>query len=174
VLDHVPGARFVLVGDELYLGMSDSVGCKQAILRTVEELALRDRCLFLGNRKDVERYYPICDVTALPSLFEGTPNVALESMACGVPVVASNVSDNSYVIPDGRSGYVVPVNDEVALADRIIQIVRDRPLCAQLGEQARAWVMQEFSCRRLAEKTAAVYHEALQMHSIGRTSFTSP
>ena len=52
----------------------------------------------LGNRADVENYYPLCDLTVLPSLFEGTPNVALESMSSGVPVVATNVSDNATII----------------------------------------------------------------------------
>ena len=119
--------------------------------------------MFLGNKTDVENYYNACTLTVLPSLFEGTPNVALESMACGIPIVASNVSDNAYIIPDGRAGFVVPLNDEAALADRVTRILFDRNLRQQLSTQARSWVAGEFSCQRLAEKTVAVYHEAMSL-----------
>ena len=159
------GARFRLlfVGDELYKGMSGSLEFKQQIQKTVDELQLRPHCVFTGNQKDVERYYNVCDVTALPSLFEGTPNVALESMASGVPVVATNVSDNAYIVPDGRAGFVVESNDAVTMADRLVQLTKDHELRAQMSRAARAWVMEEFSCARLAEKTLAVYREAVAM-----------
>ena len=114
-------------------------------------------------------YYNVCDLTVLPSLFEGTPNVALESMACGVPVVATNVSDNAYVISDGSTGYVVPLNDEQALGDRVCEILLNPSLRERLSRQARAWVCAEFSCRRLAEKTVAVYREAAGLRT-GRLS----
>ena len=74
----------------------------------VDELGIRDRCLFLGNRSDVADLYRACDVTLLPSLFEGTPNVVLESLASGVPVVATDVADNRLLLPEGEVGHVVP------------------------------------------------------------------
>jgi glycosyltransferase involved in cell wall biosynthesis len=169
------GARFrlLLVGDELYKGMSNSVEFKQQIQKTVDDLELRPHCVFAGNRKDVERYYNVCDVTALPSLFEGTPNVALESMACGVPVVATNVSDNAYIVPDGRAGFVVELNDEEAMANRLGRLLKDEALRTSMSNAARDWVLQEFSCARLAEKTLAVYREAIQMRAAQGT-FTFP
>lgn len=166
------GARFRLlfVGDELYKGMSGSVEFKQQIQKTVDELQLRPLCVFAGNQKNVERYYNVCDVTALPSLFEGTPNVALESMASGVPVVATNVSDNAYIVPDGRAGFVVESNDAGAMADRLVRLAQDREMRARLSRDARAWVVEEFSCARLAEKTLAVYREAVAMKKAGKSA----
>jgi glycosyltransferase involved in cell wall biosynthesis len=82
-------------------------------------------------------------------------------MACGAPVVISNVSDNAYIVPDGRAGFVVPLNDEAALADRVTRLLLDKTLRHDLSTQARNWVVGEFSCRRLAEKTAEVYREAV-------------
>ncbi len=160
-----PNVRFMLVGDELHKGGSDSVAFKQTIHTLVDELGLRNRIIFAGNRKDVERFYPVCDLTVLPSLFEGTPNVALESMACAVPVVATNVSDNSYVIPDAKAGYVIPLNDEDALVERVGRLLRSRDLRRALGDGARAWIMSEFTGQRLAEKTADVYEEALRLRA---------
>lgn len=166
VLERVPAARFLLVGDELYAGMHGSDEYKRRVDALVDELGIRASCMFLGNRSDVARLYPACDVTVLPSLFEGTPNVALESMACGVPVVATDVSDNAKVIPDGRVGFIVPLGDEKALADRLCRLLEDPVRRAAMGTAAREWAMSEFSTARLAEKTGAVYREGLASRRI--------
>ena len=80
-----------------------------------------------------------------------------------MPVVATNVSDNAYVIPDGRGGYVVPLHDEKAMAERICQLLGDDQHRAEVSASARAWIMEEFTGPRLAEKTACVYDEAIEM-----------
>ncbi len=161
VLQAVPEARFLFVGDELYKGMSDSVAFKKSISLLVDELGLRDRCVFAGNRADVERFYCACDCTVLPSLFEGTPNVVLESMACGVPVVVTDVSDNSYVVREGETGFVVPVDDPGAMARRIVTLLQSERTRREMGARAREWVLSEFSPKALAEKMATVYDEAV-------------
>jgi glycosyltransferase involved in cell wall biosynthesis len=162
ILKRSPYTRFLFVGDELHQGGSGSIECKRELESMVESLNLKERCLFVGNKTDVENYYIACDLTVLPSLFEGTPNVALESMACGVPVVATRVSDNDYVIPDGRVGYLVPCRDEKLLADRVSRLLQDSEERVKMGQNARAWILQEFTTRRLAEKTASVYEESLK------------
>jgi glycosyltransferase involved in cell wall biosynthesis len=163
VVRAVPDARFLFVGDELFQGSCDSAETKRKMLARVEELGLKAHCLFVGNRPDVERYYNVCDVTALSSLFEGTPNAALESMASGVPVVATDVSDHGYVIPEGRVGFVVPLHDATALANRLSDLLHNDSLRREISARARAWAVEEFSGRRLAEKTADVYDEALAL-----------
>jgi glycosyltransferase involved in cell wall biosynthesis len=163
VVRQVPNARFLFVGDELYQGSCDSVQQKQRMMALIDQLGLKSHCLFVGNRKDVERYYNVCDVTALSSLFEGTPNAALESMASGVPVVATDVSDHRYVIPEGRAGFVVALTDVNAFAERLCQVLRDAELRTAMSVRAREWAIQEFSCARLAEKTADVYEEAMEI-----------
>lgn len=161
VLQRLPQTRLLLVGDELSGGMQGSDDYKREMERLVDNLGIRKRCLFLGNRHDVERLYCVCDLTVLPSLFEGTPNVALESMACGVPVLASQVSDNALIIPDGQAGYLIPLGDEVALSERICELLEDDARRRQTGKAARAWVESEFSMARMVDKTARVYQEAL-------------
>ncbi len=157
VLDSFPDARLLLVGDRP-VDSPDEAGSYQTQLdRLVDELQIRDRCLFLGHQKDVEHLYPACDVTALSSLHEGTPNVLLESMACGVPVVATDVCDNRYIIRDGEVVYLVAVGDEVTLADRMRFLLGNSSLRQEMGRNARRWVLEEFSSRRLAEKVEAVY-----------------
>jgi len=166
ILARLPETRFLLVGEELYAGMHGSGEYKRRMDELVEETGIRHRCLFLGNRADVERLYCACDVTVLPSLFEGTPNVLIESMACGVPVVATSVSDNAYIVPEGVAGYLVPLGDEGALAERICRLLEDETHRAELSRNARAWTLQEFSSVQLARKTEAVYREALEGQAI--------
>lgn len=153
--------RILFVGDELFGGGSDSHAWKARILQEVEAQGLHAFCVFAGNRPDVERFYRACDLTVLPSSFEGTPNVVLESMASGVPVVATDVSDNRFIIPDGRVGFVVKPDDEVALAEGISKFLEDENLRVLASREARARAVAEFSCARLAEKTAEVYREAI-------------
>jgi glycosyltransferase involved in cell wall biosynthesis len=83
-----------------------------------------------------------------------------------VPVVATSVSDNAQVAPDGRVGYIVPLGDEKGMADRICRLLEDTPLRQRMGQQARVWVEQEFSILRLAQKTQAVYAEALSLKHV--------
>jgi glycosyltransferase involved in cell wall biosynthesis len=161
VLAAFPDVRLLLVGDELYGGMHGSDVYKREVLELVERLALRERCIFAGNQQAVEGYYPACDVTVMSSHFEGTANAVLESMACGVPVVATDVSDTRAILPDGRAGYVVRAGDEVGMADRICALLADARLRAEMATAARAWTVEEFSVARLAEKTAGIYRLAL-------------
>jgi len=165
VIQRVPNAKLLFVGDQLHKGMSNSTEFKKTIQLVVEEAGLTRHCLFVGNRPDVENYYNVCTVTVLPSLFEGTPNALLESMACGVPVVASNVADNTYLVQDGKTGFVVAPNDESALADRVCRILADNQLRNTMAEAARAWICSEFSCRRLAEKTLSAYRHAIAVRA---------
>jgi glycosyltransferase involved in cell wall biosynthesis len=163
VLTQFPRMRLLFVGDDLYLGLSQAADFKRAVCALVEELDLSQRCLFAGNRVDVERYYNACDFTVLSSLYEGTPNVVLESMASGVPVIATDVSDNALVIPSGQAGLVVPSEDEHSLAEGMLRMLKDAALRERMGRFAREWALQEFSGRRLAEKTADVYEEAMAL-----------
>jgi len=156
-----PATRLLVVGDELAGGLHGSDDYKLRMLDLVRQLGLEPHCVFAGNRDDVEKLYPACDVTALPSLFEGTPNVALESMACGVPVVATDVSDNAYIVRGGETGYLVRLGDSNAFANRLLVLASDSALRSSMGAAGRSWVEQEFSCARLAAKTAAVYLDVL-------------
>jgi glycosyltransferase involved in cell wall biosynthesis len=127
------------------------------MVKLIDELGIHDRCLMLGNRIDVETLYPACDVVILPSLFEGTPNVALEAMACGVPVVATDVADNAHVIPHGRAGRIVALGDVDGLAATLAAMAASPEDTARMGAFAREWVLTEFSQEKMTERIASVY-----------------
>ncbi len=158
LLDDYPNLRLALVGDVLYAGMHGSDTYHTGIMNTINETALKDRCILLGNRDDVEAIYPACTFTVLPSLFEGTPNAVLESMACGVPAIATRVSDNDKIVtPD--TGIIVEVGDEPALTAALRRLLDDAAATAAMGAAARQRISDHFSSARLAENTARIYDE---------------
>jgi glycosyltransferase involved in cell wall biosynthesis len=157
LVNWLPRARLLLVGDELAGGLHGSRQCKRAALTLIDELGIRDRCRLLGNRADVEAIYPACDVVILPSRFEGTPNVALEAMACGLPVVATDVADNARVIPDGEAGRIVPPADAEALAAALADLAAHPDEARRMGRFARRWIEEMFSREAMSGRLAAVY-----------------
>ena len=161
VLDSFPEARLLIVGDQPADQRRKTNSYKVQLDRLPDDLGIRHRCMFLGHQGNTEHLYPACDVTVLSSLHEGTPNVLLESMACGVPVVATNVCDNEYIIRDGEVGYLVAVGDEAGMADRMELLLGNSVLRKEMGRKARKWVLGEFSTKRLAEKMEFVYMELL-------------
>jgi glycosyltransferase involved in cell wall biosynthesis len=161
VLESLPEARLVLVGDQVVDIKGRLDGYRAQLGRLVDDLDIRCKCMFLGHQEDVEQLYAACDITALSSLHEGTPNVLLESMACGIPVVATNICDNSYVVKDGETGFLVEVDDVEGMAERLRALLADDTMREEMGQRARNWVVEEFSLEQLARKTETVYLDAL-------------
>ncbi|MCC7359646.1 MAG: glycosyltransferase family 4 protein [Anaerolineales bacterium] len=129
VLRGRPAARLVLVGD----------GPLEAALRAqAAALGVTDQVVFAGSRPDVERVLSVFDVFVSASLFEGLPTVVLESMAAGVPVVATAVSGSRELVADGRNGLLTPPAAPDELARAINRVLTDPALGAQLAQTARA------------------------------------
>ena len=161
VLTSCPDAQLLLVGGRLYGNMMGSGDYYGRMNDLIDELGIRQRCIFLGNRNDVEQIYSACDITVLPSLYEGTPNALLESMACGIPVVATRVCDNSFIVKEDQTGFLVELDNVRKMADRIQVLLDNDVLRREMGQNAREWMLEEFTLEELAKKTEAVYMEAL-------------
>jgi glycosyltransferase involved in cell wall biosynthesis len=124
-----PRLRLVVVGE----------GDRAAELRALAaELGIADRVLFTGVRRDVGALLPGFDVSALSSVHEGAPITVIESMAAGVPVVATDCGALRDMITDGEEGFLVPVGDGAALADRIARLAADPQLRAHQGARGRS------------------------------------
>jgi D-inositol-3-phosphate glycosyltransferase len=105
------------------------------------ELGISDLVTFLGakDQDTLVYYYSAAEMVVMPSHYESFGMVALEAMACGTPIIASDVGGLSFSIEDGFNGYLVPGRDPQALADKIIMLLKYPILREQFGEQARAW-----------------------------------
>lgn len=123
-----------------------------------EELGISDLVTFLGRRSQeaLPYYYATADVVVMPSLYESFGMVALEAMACGTPVVASDVGGLSFVVRDGETGYLVPENDPYILAATIGCLLRDPQLRARLGARGIE-VAREYAWSRIADKIEELY-----------------
>jgi glycosyltransferase involved in cell wall biosynthesis len=125
VADAVPNAHLVIAG----------TGRLHATVAEWAETA--DRVTLLGFRNDAIGILKSADVLVLPSYREGTPNVVMEAMACGTCIVATAVSGTPELVQDDISARLIPPHDHIALADALIEVLRDPSLRARLGARAR-------------------------------------
>ena len=122
------------------------------------ELGIGDLVTFLGRRSQeaLPYYYASADVVVMPSLYESFGMVALEAMACGTPVVASDVGGLSYIVRNGETGYLVPERDPRALANCLGQLLRDPDLRARLGRRGIE-VAREYAWPRITDQIELLY-----------------
>lgn len=132
----------------------------------LEELAeeLGVSVTFIGEvpPSEVDQYYRDAEVFVLPSLEgEGMPNVVLEAMAWGLPIVATESGGLPSLIEDSTSGYLVPMRDPDTLADRISRLVNQPDLSKRIGEEGRLYVHQNRSWNSVIKELEDYYKEKL-------------
>jgi glycosyltransferase involved in cell wall biosynthesis len=133
-----------------------------ALLDQAGELGLLPGGLQLpGEMADMAPVYRDSDVYVLTSDYEGTPNVVLEAMACGLPVLSTAVGDVPALIEDGRTGFLVQPGDQAALDRTLGRLVADEGLRRQIGAAARDWVLEHRSPASLPGHLARLYNRAL-------------
>lgn len=123
-----------------------------------DELGIGDLVTFLGRREQsaLPYYYVAADVVVMPSLYESFGMVALEAMACGTPVVASDVGGLSFLVRDGETGFLVPECEPRALADCLGQLLRDAGLRARLGKRGIE-IARQYAWAKIADRIEEVY-----------------
>jgi glycosyltransferase involved in cell wall biosynthesis len=94
---------------------------------TIAAAGLEGQFVFLGQRNDMPLLYSAADAVVLPSLWEGFPNAVIEAMACGTPVIVSDVSDNCVIVENGATGLTFPSGDAIALAKALRYILMLSP-----------------------------------------------
>ena len=129
-------------------------------------LHIEDMVTFLGRRAQdtLPYYYSAAEVVVVPSHYESFGLVALEAMACGTPVVASETGGLAFLVRDGETGFHVPTADPEALAERLRQLLRDELLRERLGRQAAEYA-KRYAWPLMAEQIIDLYHGALGVHA---------
>lgn len=138
---------------------------KEKIARTISENHLTDKVKLAGSMKQAELFeeYRRADVFCLPCRIlengdrDGIPNVMIEAMSCGVPVVTTNISGIPEVIEDGRNGLLVQPNDAMALANSLEKIYLLKDLSAQLSAAGLRTVKEKFDGDASARKLAHLF-----------------
>jgi D-inositol-3-phosphate glycosyltransferase len=149
--------RLLIVGGDRLERWSDD---GDRLRRLAAQLGVADWVQFRGPQPQdtLLDYYRAADLCLMPSRHESFGMVALEAMACGVPVIASRVGGLATTVQDGLTGLLVPGGDETALAAAIGALLADGPRRRVLGRQAVAWV-QAFAWPRVARAVADLYGE---------------
>jgi len=129
------------------------------------ELGIGDMITFLGakDQDKLVHYYSAAEMVVMPSHYESFGMVALEAMACGTPIIASDVGGLSFSIEDGFNGYLVPGKDPQALAEKIRMLLKYPILREQFGEQARTWVTR-YSWVDIAGELLEVFEDTVAQY----------
>lgn len=123
-----------------------------------EQIGLKDLVTFLGQRGQdtLPYYYSAAEAVVVPSHYESFGMVALEAMACGAPVVASQVGGLAFLVQDGVTGFTVPVDDPQAMAEKLSSLITDEAIRKRMSDNAIK-LAHEYRWENIAEKVAKVY-----------------
>jgi D-inositol-3-phosphate glycosyltransferase len=125
-----------------------------------EGLGISDVVTFLGAKDQdmLQYYYSAAEMVVMPSDYESFGMVALEAMACGTPVIASDVGGLAFLVRHGRTGYRVPARDPQALAAKITRLLTDEGLRRRIGQRAACWA-ESYAWPNIADRIEEVYAE---------------
>jgi glycosyltransferase involved in cell wall biosynthesis len=151
--EHLPNHDLILVGDG---SERQNLGSKSMTAGVFFNLH------FTGWRADVPQILAASDLLVLPSRWEGMPNVVLEAMAAGKPVVATRAEGVLELLGDAADLQSCPAGDAAGFAERIIRLAQDRTLAAELGTQNRDRVSAEFSLTAMISRYASLYESLCQ------------
>ncbi len=143
--------------DNLFLLVGEDRGVRSNLVKLAQKLGIVNHILFMDRRDDISDLMAASDISVLPSHEEGFSNVVLESMAAGLPVVATRVGGNPEAIIDGQTGWLVPPKQPEELALKIIDLLNDPIKAGEWGETGRHRVKQNFSYKRMVDEYIKLY-----------------
>lgn len=159
VVPEFPRLRVVFVGDGTLRAELEQKSRSLGLERSVD---------FVGRQADPENWLAMADIAVLPSLYEGLPIAAIESLAMGTPMIATAVDGTPEVVVHGKTGLTVPPGDPGALAVAIRCLLRNRELRRELGAAGRQWAVLHFDKEQQVSKTQELYLKALHRAAMHR------
>ncbi len=137
----------------------------EILRREIALVRSADRIKLIGKIDDPRELLRASDVFAMPSLKEGLGVAALEAMASGLPIVASDVGGLREVIQHDRTGIIVPPENPAAIGSAIGRLMESAELRAQMGAAARARVVENYSMEKMSARTLALYRTTLKKNA---------
>jgi glycosyltransferase involved in cell wall biosynthesis len=156
VLEQVPDTCLVIAGQ----------GEEEVRLKDLaNELGISDRVKFIGLRFDLPEVYQLFDVFLLTSFSEGISVTLLEAMASGVPAVVTDVGGNREVVVNGETGYLVSVDDDTQMAEKVINILGNSKGWKQIAQNGLDLIICKFSKKKMVDEYASSYKADLRIDS---------
>lgn len=149
-----PALRLVIVGD----GPMHDV-----IVERIKALGLTDKVVLAGRRKDVPAWLRALDIFCLPSYAnEGVPQALVQAMLTELPVITTAVGSIAEAVSDGRTGRIVAERDVEQLVAALRQALHDRAFAEKLGQEARAWALQQFELTTMLTRMEDIFRQVIQ------------
>jgi glycosyltransferase involved in cell wall biosynthesis len=164
-LDSYKGVEYLLAGFKELLHESDNVRLnivgngpdENLLMKKAKDLGIQNSVVFKGRQQDIVDELYCTTIFVLPSLSEGMSNVLLEAMACGLPVVATDVGGNSDVITDRHNGLLVSARDPAGLCAAMRELIENEDLSQRLGKEARKTIERNYSINLIVDKYTKLY-----------------
>jgi len=148
IVKKYPDVKFLIIGEgEL----------RSDLEKRVRDRQLDDNFIFLGSRDDVPDLLKVIDIFTLPSLFEGLPNVVLEAMASGKPIVATAVDGTREAVIHGQTGVLVPPKDPEQLTEALCDLLDNPQKALDYGEKSRKRAEEYFSLEQQVKSFENLY-----------------
>ena len=153
VIDQAPDAKLLIMGD----GPEES-----SLRKLVQDLSLSRNVLFLGHKDNIKDYLQAADVSLLFSTLEGPAISVQESLACGVPVIATEVGGLIDSVIPNKTGILVPPGDAESAAMCILKCMKDEHLRSKLAQGAREFAVRNRSHKVLVSRYEALFKEVIE------------
>lgn len=152
--------HLAIIGGEPDVSPKDMSEEMTRLQKMCDDLCMGNMVLFLGKRAQdtLPYYYSAAEVLVMPSLYESFGMVALEAMASGTPVIASEVGGLGYLVQDGVTGYTIPDSDPGMLCEKLSSLLGDNELRATMGKRAAAYA-NGYAWEKITSAIVKVYEE---------------
>lgn len=152
VVNVFPNAKYLIVGNGPR---------KEALMKFTDELGVAEHVIFTGFAEDIPEIYSFSDVAVLSSLSEGLPQSILQSMAAGIPVVATKVGGVPEVVIHEKTGLLVESGDHDGLSKSIIRILQNPDEAEKMRRNAGELILKEHTIDKMIDKLEGLYKKLL-------------
>jgi glycosyltransferase involved in cell wall biosynthesis len=129
-------------------------------------LGIESKVFFTGHRHDVQELMHDMDIFMMTSLYEGMSNAIMEAMLAGLPVVASDVGGNSELVVHGETGFICPLNDAEAFAEKVLFFLQNGKQAVEMGEKGKKRMISEFGIEKMVKETESIYKSLAKQYQI--------
>jgi len=150
-----------VIRDDVHLLVIGDGPARDRLWKFREQVVIRDKVHFLGHRDDVPRLLPHFDVLWSTSGCESQSNALMEALACGVPVVATDLPGTRELVAPEATGYLVPIGDRAGIARHTHRLLNDAELSRRLGQAGRDRMRREFSVEQMVGRYVELYRELM-------------
>lgn len=166
--------HLVVIGGGSEGSSEDANSEMQRLQNLCDELTVGKMVVFLGKQGQdtLPYYYSAAETVVMPSHYESFGMVALEAMACGTPVIASQVGGLAFLVQNGETGFTIPSEDYDALCDRLTALLGDVELRHKMGQKAAQYA-QKYDWVNIARQMIGVYQEMVGKKEPGQPAPSS-